>query len=95
MASRIEQLEENYGKCLADAARVERLVRSEIGRLERQIGGIKEDMKALAKYREKQGSETHLSVRPLGISVTLKNVAPWALVLLVSLAALIVALVKR
>lgn len=88
MPGRIEQLEEKYGECLAEIARLNR-------KLNDEIEERKEEMQALAKHRGEQGSQTHISVRPLGLSVTLKNVAPWALVLIVSLAALIIALVKR
>ena len=95
MPSRLELAEENIGKCLADHSRLDRRITAESEMRKRQIEELKEEMRMLAKAREHMGSETHVSWRPLGISVTLKNVAPWALVLLLSLAALIVALVKR
>ena len=88
MAGRIEKLEEQYGQCLAEIARLNR-------KLDNEISERKEEMQLLAKHRGEQGSQTHISVRPLGLSVTLKNVAPWALILIVARAALIVALVKR
>lgn len=82
--NRLDELDKKYGQMLAEAARAHR-----------RIDEIKEEMKALARYREPQQSETSFSWRPMGVSIKMKNVAPWVLVIALSLAALIVALVKR
>ena len=84
MSSPIHDLQTKYGQMMAECARAHR-----------RIDELQADMRQLARYRGEQQSETSFSWRPMGISVKFKNVAPWVLVFLMALAALIVAIVKR
>lgn len=81
MASRLDELEVKYGKCLAECAR-----------LNRRIDELHEDMKTANRNRESMRSETSISWRPAGIRATMKA-APWVFVTVIAIVALVVALI--
>lgn len=94
MPSRLDIVEENIGKCLADSSFAVRKVKA----LEAQQSELESKIRELTvsiRERAPQQSETNLSWRPLGLSVKLKNVAPWAFVAALSIVAIIIALLKR